>query len=242
MQDFDKSRTHKRGLLPLILSGLALLGTAGILPFVNRSHVLTESQPQEPDYVLLNKPNGIIFEQNGYAGVGSNLYLDKNTLDDPIPSTRLELTGLLNLNPLELVIARRMGIRDSANIVRDDFGKFFRKVSKTYEGPNYPAQYTSDLVSLIGEGTQENYLPGAQLIVENDSASVRITSYDSNQNKMGSKKIFGDEASKIAYSKFLERRLKEPYAEIQDHKKEGIETHMSYINELPENQLATVSE
>ena len=229
--------------MPLIVSGLALLGSFALPSIIPPLHdTKVESTYEEPNFVLLNPAGGIVYEQRGYPAVGSNLFVDANTLDDPIMRSRLELTALLDLENKYVGIgflkitafeaAKRMELRDSPVIVAQDYTADFERMSKAFEGENYPPEYTSELVRMIRDGAEQSYLPGAQLVIESDSAAVKITSFDPEGNLMSDPKRlpYTDTKSVTAYGQWLSRRIDEPFEEIQDSNLGDSVTPRTYLN------------
>jgi len=172
-------------------------------------------------------------------------------MNDPIPRSRLELTALLDLEhevigagffkTTALALAKRLKIRDTGIIQRRDYVEDFKRMSAEYEGPNYPPQYTSELAKLITEGTEESYVPGAKLVIENDGASVTITSYHPDGTLMNAfePKPILDKSQVRSYGAWLRERLDEPFKQIQIPKAPGEETHMSYLqNQHTDNLTA----
>jgi hypothetical protein len=112
MQDITNLQLSRRGsFIPLAASIFALSGVATLFsPARQRQpQVSVLQQPLKPNYVELNGSDGIIFEREGYPAIAARLYIDTNTSHEQYPSTRLQLTSLLDVNLIILMIGRRTG-------------------------------------------------------------------------------------------------------------------------------------
>jgi len=205
-------------------------------------------EPEEeiplPQYIKLNKPGGILFEQDGYSTVSAFLEVDPTTINDPIPVSNTTLIARLDVPEKLFKFAKIMGQtdRDSPNIVGSDFVKFFVDSSTSYQfSGDYSQGNTLILRNLISEAVQPHYLPNSQLVITSTRDSIDIRSYDLDENLIGDpdKEPIRDEKIVAAYGEWLNKRLREPFPEIQDLEREGTETHLTYLENGDSNRLAS---
>ncbi len=193
----------------------------------------------DSNYIRMNDEKGIIYNKRDHKAIKADLYIDKDTINNNYPSIRLELTALLDLENTKVgifnafTLAKKLKIRDSPIIVKEDIIKYFVKISKDYENEiNYKEKFTNDLSSLLDESLASSYPPKYKLIIESSDKLVTISSYDSEGNLLeNSKFIFIDEKAS-AYNSWISERIKEDFEEIQDEKREGRETHLSYVRNV----------
>ena len=237
------SKALIRGILPFFLFNLASYNNFSLSQ--DKDQKISIDNKTNSEYIKLNNEDGIIYKERDYSAIKADLYIDKNTLNSKYPSTRLELTALLDLQNTKVgifnafILAKRLKIRDSPIIIKDDFVKNFRKISRDYENEDdYTKEHTEDLVSLLDEGLLNSYEPGCKLVIENSDKLLIIFSYNLEGNLIeNSKKIFEDKRIN-AYQTWINNRMKEDFEEIQDETKDGRETHLTYIKKSLETITA----
>lgn len=205
---------------------------------------ISSNEVIDSNYVRMNEEKGIIYTQRGHPAIKADLYIDKNTLTNSYPSTRLELTALLDLENTKVgifnafTLAKRLKIRDSPIIVKEDIIKDFIKISRAYENKrNYKEEFTKDLSLLLDEALASSYYPEYKLIIESSDKLVIVSSYDSDGKFLeNSKFVFIDEKAN-AYNSWISERIKEDFEEIQDEKREGRESHLSYLKDKLSDSL-----
>jgi len=214
--------------------------------FTTGSYSLSEDSKDnsvKKDFIKLNKDSGIIYYQRGYPSIKADLYIDKNSLNNKLPWTRLELTALLDLDNNKVglfkasVIAKRLKIRDSPIITKEDIIKDIVKISQRYESKkDYTDKFTKDLSSLLDENLIDCYPQNYKLVVDSSEKSISISSYDDKGNLVKSSTLFNEE--KIdAYNSWISQRMNEDFDEIQDENREGRENHLSYLKEKLSDSL-----
>lgn len=205
---------------------------------LSEDKIILEKKIIDSNYIRTNDKEGIIYTQRGHQAIKADLYIDKTTLNNSYPSTRLELTALLDLENTKVgifnafTLAKKSKIRDSPIIVKEDIINDFVKISKSYEDKRtYKEKFTKDLSLLLDESLASSYPPKYKLIIESSEKLTIISSYDSEGNFLeNSKFVFTDEKAS-AYNSWISERIKEDFEEIQDEKREGRETHLSYLKD-----------
>ena len=239
----NKSKALIKGILPFFLFNLTLSNNFSLSQ--DKDQKISIDTKIGLEYIRLNNEEGIIYKERNYSAIKSNLYIDKNTLNSEYPSTKLELTALLDLQNTKVgifnafILAKRLKIRDSPIIIKDDFVKNFRKISRDYENEDdYTKEHTEDLVSLLDEGLLNSYEPGCKLVIENSDKLLIISSYNLEGDLIeNSKKKFNDRRVN-SYLIWIQKRMNEDFEEIQDETKDGRETHLAYIKKSLETVTA----
>ena len=239
----NKSKALIKGILPFFLFNLTLSNNFSLSQ--DKDQKISINNKTNSEYIKLNNEDGIIYKERDYSAIKADLYIDKNTLNSKYPSTRLELTALLDLQNTKVgifnafILAKRLKIRDSPIIIKDDFVKNFRKISRDYENEDdYTKEHTEDLVSLLDEGLLNSYEPGCKLVIENSDKLLIISSYNLEGDLIeNSKKKFNDRRVN-SYLIWIQKRMNEDFEEIQDETKDGRETHLAYIKKSLETITA----
>ena len=237
------SKALIRGILPFFLFNLASYNNFSLSQ--DKDQKISIDNKTNSEYIKLNNEDGIIYKERDYSAIKADLYIDKNTLNSKYPSTRLELTALLDLQNTKVgifnafILAKRLKIRDSPIIVKEDFIRNFREISGDYENKeNYPKEFTDDLISLLEDSLLDSYEPGCKLVIENSDKLLIISSYNLEGDLIeNSKKKFNDRRVN-SYLIWIQKRMNEDFEEIQDETKDGRETHLAYIKKSLETVTA----
>jgi len=241
---------NRRGFLGLTLTGLTLVIGHEVLPLVkDKSDASIPIQEERPNYIRLNSSEGIIFEEEEYLTIGAHLYIDTNTSNEKYPSTRLELTALLDISTFKLMIGRRIGKTDrtSGIILREDIVQDFKRISSGYEDQDYSSSNTDNLVTMLSseDVIPESMPPNSRLVIDYKSDSLVITSKDSSRKILKESKI-SNPIHRAAYGNWMNRRLLDPYQEIQRFNDRGDQTsfditHLTFLNQGQDSRSLTFS-